>query len=58
MPRKRNKKEGEKRVKRTAGKEELRHFKVIVRPIALSPEENQARLRRLCRLIFPHLGRK
>ena len=41
---------------RTMNKEDMSHFQVILNPIELSPEENKARLKRLCKLIFPHLS--
>ena len=52
-----NKKDSKPKKKRscmTMGKEEIAKMKVILRPVALSPEEDKARIKRLCRLIFPH----
>lgn len=40
------------------GKEEIRQLEVTLRPVALSEAENRARIRRLCRLIFPRLKKK
>ena len=41
-----------KRIKKTVGKEELRHFKVILNPIILTPAENKDRIEQLYELIF------
>lgn len=45
-----------KRNSRTLNKEDMSHFRIVLNPIELSPEEDKARLKRLCRLIFPHLS--
>ncbi len=34
---------------------DMSRFQVVLCPVELSPREDQARLKRLCRLIFPHL---
>ena len=48
MPSRRNSK--------TVNGKDMSRFKIILNPIELSPEENKARLERLCKLIFPHLS--
>ena len=52
MPKRVPKKQKKKRLKRTVGKEELRHFKIILNPIPLTPAESKARMEQLYSLLF------
>ena len=47
-----------KRIKRAVGKVELRQFKIVLRPITLSPAENKARMEQLYRLLFSSKSQK
>ena len=41
---------------KTVNGKDMSRFQVVLNPIELSPEENKARLERLCKLIFPYLS--
>ena len=45
----------QRRIKRTVGKEELRHFKIVLNPIPLTPAESKARMEQLYILLFSPL---
>jgi len=45
-----------KKLKQNLNKMDISQFKIFLKPVALSVSENNARLKRLCRLIYPHLA--